>query len=488
MDPDSIAEENEKKRNEANSANPSTSLSPEQGGTQLSGTAAPAPVTPTTSTASQSAPTKTGATTQANIGGFQQANQAKIAALGNITNQRLQERVGAANQAIAGQKAARVEDVNAQTYAGPKTASLEDLGANESLQTTLAGAGRKSDITNAAKQVAGFGAYDELKNLANNAGSKAYAGNLGLTGGSTDNLLSRSNAATQQGLREQTKGVQNTLKAEQVGALNSVKAAGENVNKANEASVKEIDTNLLGQATAAEIEGQKNLTDFVTQRETEAVANANADVNAQKAADIAKAQATIARLNSPQYLMDKLGINSTEAQALGWRDLGGEIKALQDKLTALNAAPKGPIRFKQVAARAASAEQRAQESTQLQNQIANLQKQAQAVSLQSALRNQANAEIAAAQGRQGITSFDQALRSRALTPAEYDRIQQGKQGLNQAKQQLSNKGTGLSSLSKEKQAGYEALSRILKDPSKLAKIDTGAGSFSNFQELLKNVR
>ena len=247
MDPDSIAEENEKKRNEANSANPSTSLSPEQGGTQLSGTAAPAPVTPTTSTASQSAPTKTGATTQANIGGFQQANQAKIAALGNITNQRLQERVGAANQAIAGQKAARVEDVNAQTYAGPKTASLEDLGANESLQTTLAGAGRKSDITNAAKQVAGFGAYDELKNLANNAGSKAYAGNLGLTGGSTDNLLSRSNAATQQGLREQTKGVQNTLKAEQVGALNSVKAAGENVNKANEASVKEIDTNLTNE-------------------------------------------------------------------------------------------------------------------------------------------------------------------------------------------------------------------------------------------------
>ena len=238
MDPDEIAKENEQKVNQ------STSLTPEQGGTQLSGTAAPAPVTPTTSTATQTVPTKTGNTAQATVGNFQQANQAKIAALGNITNQRLQERVGAANQAIAGQKAARVDDVNAQTYAGPKTSTLEDIGGNEALQTTLAGAGRKADITKASQQVAGFGAYNELKNLATNAGSKTFTNNLGVGGRATDNLLSRSNAATQQGLREQTRGVQNTLKAEQTGALDTVKAAGEGVNKANTASEASIGDSL----------------------------------------------------------------------------------------------------------------------------------------------------------------------------------------------------------------------------------------------------
>lgn len=479
MDPDLVAAQEEEKRNNANSANQSTNLSPEQGGTQLSGSAAPAPVTPTTSTASQSAPTKTGATTQANIGGFQQANQAKIAALGNITNQRLQERVGAANQSIAGQKAARVEDVNAQTYAGPKTATLEDLGANQGLQTTLAGAGRKADITNASQQVAGFGAYNELKNLANNSGSKAYANNLGLAGGSTDNLLSRSNSATQQALRDQTKGVQNTLKAEQVGALNTVKAAGENVNKANEAAVNEINTNLLGQATAAEAEGQKNLTDFVTQREAAAVANANAGINSSKENEIQTNTRAIDEIANPKYLMNQLGISQQEAMTLGARVASGDVGRQIQQLKSAPWASNQVDEFGNVSP--VEREKRAAQIKKLEDQIA-------AVKLQQGRINQYQQAIKDAQARQGITSFDQALQGRTFTPGEYARIQQGQQALSKAKQSLGNKGTGLSSLSKEKQIGYEALSKILKDPSKLAKIDTGEGSFSNFQELLKNVR
>lgn len=480
MNPDEIAAAEEEKRNNANQ---STNLTPEQGGTQLSGTAAPAPVTPTTPTASQSAPTKTGATAQANIGGFQQANQAKITALGNITNQRLQERVGAANQAIAGQKAARVEDVNAQAYAGPKTASLEDLGANEGLQNTLAGAGRKADIANAAKQVAGFGAYNELKNLANNSGSKAYADNLGLSGGSTDNLLARSNVATQQGVRNQVRGVQDTLKAEQVGALNTVKAAGENVNKANEAAVNEINTNLTGQATAAEQEGLKQLQNFITSRESAAVNTANTSREAQIKAEAAAAGQRLQQAQQ-QGLAKLAQLGVSPEQYAGFErmvnegDIAAKIASYESGINRGLHSFDNPNGLSQEQMDATK-----QAIQQMRNQLqAYKEMQGQINSSRQAI-NQAYA-----QNNNKITSFDQALQGRSLSPEEYNRIQQGQQGLRQAKIQASDKGTGLSSLSAEKQRGYEALSRILKDPSKLATIKKGAGSYSDFQKLLDNVR
>lgn len=473
MDPDEIAKENEQKVNQ------STSLTPEQGGTQLSGTAAPAPVTPTTSAVS---PTKTGATAQANIGGFQQANQAKIAALGNIANQRIQERVGAANQAIAGQKAARVDDVNAQTYAGPKNASLEEIGANEKLQGTLAGAGRKADITNASQQVAGFGAYNELKNLANNAGSKAYANNLGLTGGATDSLLARSNAQAQQGMRNQVRGVQDTLKAEQVGALSGIKAAGENVNKANEAAVNEINTNLTGQATAAEQEGSKRLQDYITSRESAAVSNANSAREAQIKADAATAGQR--QQQAQQQGLAKLAqLGISPEQFAGFErmvtqgDIANNIARYEQGLSRGLRSFDNPNGLSQ-----AEIDATTKSIQQMKNQLqAYKEMQGQINSARQAI-NQAYTN------NTDITSFDQALQGRSLSPAEYARIQQGQQGLRQAKSQVSDKGTGLSSLSAEKQRGYEALSRILKDPSQLATIKKGAGSYSDFQKLLDNVR
>jgi hypothetical protein len=479
MNPDEIAAEEEKKRTDANTAQ-STSLTPEQGGTQLSGTAAPTAVTPTAST---SAPTKTGATAQANIGGFQQANQAKIAALGNVTNQRLQERVGAANQAIAGQKAARVEDVNAQTYAGPKTASLEELGANQGLQNTLAGAGRKSDITNASQQVAGFGAYNELKNLANNSGSKAYANNLGLGGGSTDNLLSRSNAATQQGVRNQVRGVQDTLRSEQTEALSGIKAAGENVNKANEASVNEISTNLTGQATAAEQEGQSQLQNYINSRESAAVANANTARESQIKTEAANAGQRIKQAQDQGLAkLAQLGVDPAQypgfERMINEGDIAARIQNLQ-KTASYNSNDMLDPNYKTPKQREAAA-----------NEVAKLQEQVQVYKEMQGQKNSARQAIntAYANNNTKITSFDDAMKGRSLTPGEYDRIQQGQQGLRQAKAQVADKGTGLSSLSAEKQAGYEALSRILKDPSKLSTIKKGVGSYSDFQKLLDNVR
>jgi site-specific DNA-cytosine methylase len=124
------------------------------------------------------------------------------------------------------------------------------------------------------------------------------------------------------------------------------------------------------------------------------------------------------------------------------------------------------------------------------NEVAKLQEQVQVYKEMQGQMNSARqaANTAYANDSNNITSFDQALQGRSLSPAEYARIQQGQQGLRQAKAQVADKGTGLSSLSAEKQAGYEALSRILKDPSKLATIKKGAGSYSDFQKLLDNVR
>jgi hypothetical protein len=238
MDPETIAKENEEKMAQ------NTATTPTQQTTELSGQAAPTADTAPKPGAQAQSPTKVTANMQGGSGGFQQANQVKIQALGNVAQQRIGERLSAANQAIQGQKAARVEDVNAQKYAGPQNASLESLGANAKIGEVMAGAGRQADISKAAGQVAGFGAYNELRNLASGGMNRGYTQSLGLNGGGVDATLARANAQANQGVVNQVRAANNQVKAESANLLKPIEEAGSNVSRHNTAAEQNIIKNL----------------------------------------------------------------------------------------------------------------------------------------------------------------------------------------------------------------------------------------------------
>ena len=450
MDPEEIA-----RKNEEDKVQPTTPQT-----TELSSQPAPTTSTPVPGF---SQPTKVTSTGQATPAGFQQANQVKMQALGNIAQQRMGERLGAVNKSIEGQKAARVEDINAQQYTGPRTATLEQLGGDQTLQTTLSGAGRQADISKAAGQVAGFGAYNELKNLAGGGMNRGYLGGLGLNGGRVDSTLART--ATP-GLHTQTLAANNQLKNENANLLKPIQAAGADVSKNNIQAQNEIQTNLQGQAGAAEAEGLQNLSNATNTAESQAVARANSQINQQKQAKIAQANAL-----KQQYA----GQDNLKAGGDYIREM---LANLQQELA--NGPAQQPGRL---TTQADIENHRVSTQAKIDSVMANINKS----KLAEGKLRQSNQMLADANKLQNITSLGDA-NNRTLSPAEYNQLQASKQALAQARSQLGNKATGLSSLSQEKQAGYQALQNILKDPSKLSTIDNGAGSYSNFQNLLNKVR
>jgi hypothetical protein len=469
MDPETIAKDNEEKMAQNAATTPGTQS------TELSGQAAPVADNAPKPGVQAQVPTKVTANIQGGSGGFQQANQVKIQALGNVAQQRIGERLSAANQAIQGQKAARVEDVNAQKYAGPQNASLESLGTDAKIGEVMSGAGRQADISKAAGQVAGFGAYNELRNLASGGMNRGYTQNLGLNGGGVDATLARANAQANQGVANQVRAANNQVKTESANLLKPIEEAGRDVSKYNTTAEQNINKNLMGQATAAEQEGQQRLISDANLRETQAVSGRNAQLQQQRDQQQAENTRRQMSVQDPNVIGQKVGVSGQEIMNLKEEMARGDLRTRMDALRAQAAYTGGDVR------RIAGADQVRRTLESLTNQV-NAIREAEGVARSLGQQNTALGK------NDKITSYEQALSKGTYSPEEYAQIQQGQQALRDARSMTSNKSTALSSLSNEKQAGYEALRRILKDPSGLSNIDRGANSYSNFQQLLNKVK